>query len=116
MKIILAEGSQITDDEIKKGLEELKIISKLISKQPKKDDDKLLNFNQTADYLGVSHSYLYKLTAKNLIPCHRPMGRLYFYKHELDSWIKHNDKNVNNLLDSDLSQEEENDEDEEDPP
>lgn len=50
--------------------------------------DKPLNFNQAADYLGFSHSYLYKLTSRKIIPCHRPTGKmLFFSKAELDEWI-----------------------------
>lgn len=69
-----------TVEKIKNDLEELKSLIKI-------GECKLLNFNQAADYLGFSHSYLYKLTSRKIIPCHKPMGRLYFYKHELDAWI-----------------------------
>jgi excisionase family DNA binding protein len=94
MKINPREGTRLTDDEIKKGLEELKQLSNLMSKQAKKAEDKLLNFNETADYLGLSHSYLYKLTARKMIPCYKPMGRLYFFKNELDGWIVNNEKKL----------------------
>jgi excisionase family DNA binding protein len=68
-------------DEIKRQLEELR---SLISR----GEDKALNFNQVADYLGLSHSYLYKLTSRKIIPCHRPTGKmLYFSKRELDEWL-----------------------------
>lgn len=60
----------------------------------KKDDlayrqaSKPLNFNQAAEYLGFSHSYLYKLTSRKIIPAHRPTGKvLFFSKSELDEWV-----------------------------
>ena len=49
----------------------------------------LLNFNQAAQYLSISHSHLYKLTSMHKIPFHKPTGKyLYFFKSELDKWIQ----------------------------
>lgn len=68
----------------KEVLEKLNSIEALLKKQ----DDRPLNFNQAAEYLGFSHSYLYKLTSRKIIPCHRPTGKmLFFSKAELDDWI-----------------------------
>lgn len=54
----------------------------------KRKNDQPLNFVQAAQYLGFSHSYLYKLTSRKIIPCHRPTGKmLFFSKAELDDWI-----------------------------
>ncbi|MBK7105530.1 MAG: helix-turn-helix domain-containing protein [Ignavibacteriae bacterium] len=65
-------------------LEKLTSIEALL----KKRNDKPLNFNQAAEYLGFSYSYLYKLTSRKIIPCHRPTGKvLFFSKDELDEWI-----------------------------
>ena len=75
-------------ETIKRELEELKKIAEILSMNVMTKDDKLLNFKQTADYLGLSHSYLYKLTSQKMIPCYRPLGRLFFFKHELDAWVK----------------------------
>ena len=51
-----------------------------------------LNFQQACDYLGLSESYLYKLTHKKLIPHYKmPTGKmLIFSKTELDEWILSN--------------------------
>jgi excisionase family DNA binding protein len=84
------ESSLLTGEEISTTLRELKHLSNLLSIQHDIKKDKLLNFNETADYLGLSHSYLYKLTARKMIPCYKPMGRLYFFKNELDNWIVNN--------------------------
>ncbi|MGK9476717.1 helix-turn-helix domain-containing protein [Melioribacter sp. OK-6-Me] len=71
-------------DAIANQLEEIKALLR-------KKNDKPLNFNQAADYLGFSHSYLYKLTSRKKIPCHRPTGKmLFFSKAELDEWIFEN--------------------------
>jgi excisionase family DNA binding protein len=65
-------------------LEKLTSIESLL----KQKQDQPLNFNQAAQYLGFSHSYLYKLTSRKIIPCHRPTGKmLFFSKNELDHWI-----------------------------
>ena len=51
----------------------------------------LLNLNQAAQYLSISHSQLYKYTSQRKIPFHKPAGKyLYFFKHELDLWIINN--------------------------
>lgn len=75
-------------DKILAKLNELEALLKRQNEQP-------LNFNQAAEYLGFSHSYLYKLTSKKNIPCHRPTGKmLFFSKYELDDWVfcKRNNK------------------------
>jgi excisionase family DNA binding protein len=54
----------------------------------KRKDDKPLTFKETCAYLGYAPSYLYKLTYKNIIPHHKPTGKmLYFFKDEIDEWI-----------------------------
>ncbi len=88
MKRYTHPGSRQETEAIKRELEELKKIAELMSMNVINPNDKLLNFKQSADYLGLSHSYLYKLTSQKLIPCHRPLGRLFFFKHELDAWVK----------------------------
>lgn len=48
-----------------------------------------MNFVEATIYLSVSHSHLYKLTSMKMIPHHKPMGKyLYFYKSELDEWVR----------------------------
>ena len=83
-----SRSSADSSETIKSELKELKKIAHLMTEQLRKEESKLLNFNQAADYLGLSHSYLYKLTCHKLIPCHRPMHRLYFFKEELDAWVR----------------------------
>ncbi len=49
-----------------------------------------LDFEEACDYLGLSESYLYKLTHKKLIPHYKmPTGKkLVFRKDELDKWLR----------------------------
>jgi len=59
-----------------------------------------LTFKQTAEYLGLSESYLYRLTSSQQIPFYRPMGKkIYFKINELNKWIGRNkvDTLENNL-------------------
>jgi len=80
-----------TKNEILTKLNELEALLKKKNDHAYRQASKPLNFNQAADYLGFSHSYLYKLTSRKIIPCHRPTGKLLFFsKAELDEWIFEN--------------------------
>jgi excisionase family DNA binding protein len=71
-------------------LSKLENIEKMLSEQGllKKD---VLNFNETADYLDISHSHLYKLTSTGSVPHYKPNGkRVYFKRAELDQWLLSN--------------------------
>lgn len=51
----------------------------------------VLNFNEAAIYLEVSHSHLYKLTSTGKIPSYKPNGKkLYFRREELTDWLLSN--------------------------
>ena len=84
--------SKSTTDKIKEELDILVEITTEMQKQLDKGDCKLLGFKEAADYLGCSHSFLYKLTAANLIPCYKPRGRLFFFQHEISKWVMKGDK------------------------
>jgi len=50
-----------------------------------------LNTTEASQYLGLSKSYFYKLTSRNLIASYCPMGKkLYFLKTDLDKWALRN--------------------------
>lgn len=71
-------------------LEKLESIERMLIEQSllKKE---VLNFNETAEYLEVSHSHLYKLTSSGSIPAYKPNGKkLYFNRKELDQWLLSN--------------------------
>jgi excisionase family DNA binding protein len=74
-------------------LQKLKSIEAILLNQ----EDKPLSFREAHEYLGVSLSYLYKLTSQNKIPHYKPNGKMiYFSKIELDNWIKKNPVRVDN--------------------
>ena len=51
----------------------------------------VLTSDEAAKYMGISKSYLYKLTSGNLIPHYKPQGKmLYFEKTELEAWLRQN--------------------------
>jgi excisionase family DNA binding protein len=60
-----------------------------------------LNVEDAAKMLGISTSTLYKLTARDLIPCYRPSRLIYFKIDELKAWIEteafSKDKNFVNI-------------------
>jgi excisionase family DNA binding protein len=67
-------------------LEKLTGIEKMLLEQNMLKKD-VLNFNEAAIYLEVSHSHLYKLTSTATVPAYKPNGKkLYFNRHELDEW------------------------------
>ncbi len=52
---------------------------------------KPLSHTEAAEYLGISESYLYKLTSQARVPHYKPGGKNNYYdKLELDKWIKRN--------------------------
>lgn len=71
-------------------LNEIKELKRLIVEQGLLQKE-VLNFNEAAVYLEVSHSHLYKLTSSGAIPAYKPNGKkLYFNRKELDEWLLSN--------------------------
>lgn len=51
----------------------------------------VLTSDETARYMGISKSYLYKLTMEKDIPHYCPRGKLlYFNRTELEQWLQRN--------------------------
>ena len=51
----------------------------------------ILTFKETLFYLGVSQSFLYKLTSAKKIVHFKPSGKLIYFKREdLDNWMLQN--------------------------
>lgn len=51
----------------------------------------VLTSSEAARYMGVSKSYLYKLTMKGEIPHFKPMGKMcYFNRKEVEEWLQRN--------------------------
>lgn len=71
-------------------LAKLESIERMLAEQNMLKKD-VLNFNEAAIYLEVSHSHLYKLTSTATIPAYKPNGKkLYFNRLELDDWLLSN--------------------------
>ena len=72
-------------------LKRIDVLENLLKKNPiniNRQTGKPMTFKETCAYLGYAPSYLYKLTYKNIIPHHKPTGKmLYFFKDEIDEWI-----------------------------
>ena len=51
----------------------------------------VLTSDEAARYMGISKSYLYKLTMRQQIPHYKPMGKMcYFNRQELEQWLQGN--------------------------
>lgn len=51
----------------------------------------VLTFDEAANYMGVSHSCLYKMTMARSVPFSKPRGKmLYFNRIELEGWLLQN--------------------------
>ncbi|MCD8301524.1 MAG: helix-turn-helix domain-containing protein [Prevotellaceae bacterium] len=51
----------------------------------------VLTSDEAARYLGISKSYLYKLTMRRQIPHYKPMGKMcYFNRGEIEKWLQDN--------------------------
>jgi excisionase family DNA binding protein len=81
--------------------EELKQVADMITANIISTQKEVLTSDEAAKYLGVSKSYLYKLTMKRQIPHFKPMGKMcYFNRIELEQWLQSN----RIATDEDLSQ------------
>lgn len=71
--------------------EEIKEIAKEVVKNTIFCTKVMLTTDEAAAYLGVSKSYIYRLTSRNEIPCYKPLGKMcYFDRSELEEWIRSN--------------------------
>lgn len=71
--------------------EEIKQIAEEITRKSVLCAKEVLTCSEAAEYMGVSMSYIYKLTMNRAIPCYKPMGKLcYFNRHELEAWLQTN--------------------------
>ena len=49
---------------------------------------KVLTFNETANYMGISKSCLYKMTMNRTIPHYKPNGKMiYFELEEVEAYL-----------------------------
>ncbi len=51
----------------------------------------VITSDEAAKYMGISKSYLYKLTMRRQIPHYKPLGKMcYFNRVELEQWLQNN--------------------------
>lgn len=69
--------------------EELNQITDLVTARTLFATKEVLTSEETAIYLGISKSYLYKLTMRREIPHYKPLGKMcYFNRRELEAWLQ----------------------------
>lgn len=71
--------------------EEIKEMADFIAAKLIKGAKEVLTSDEVADYMGISKSYLYKLTMRKEIPHYKPMGKVcYFNRKEVEQWLQAN--------------------------
>lgn len=71
--------------------EDLKRVADLIAANTIFCTKEVLTSDEVARYMGISKSYLYKLTMRGEIPYYKPMGKMcYFNRLELEKWLQNN--------------------------
>ena len=64
-------------------------ITKLVTDKTLFCTKEVLTSDEAARYMGISKSYLYKLTMRHQIPHYKPMGKMcYFNRAELEAWLQ----------------------------
>ena len=72
-------------------MKELKNITDAISAKVAVNTKEVLTTDEAASYMGVSKSYLYKLTMEKRIPHYKPMGKMCFFnRKEIEMWLQAN--------------------------
>jgi len=68
-----------------------KKISEKVADEATYTNKEVLTSEETARYMGISLSYLYKLTMRQQIPHYKPMGKMcYFNRVEVEEWLQRN--------------------------
>ena len=71
--------------------EDIQKVADLITANIINASKEVLTSDEAARYMGVSKSYLYKLTMTKQIPHYKPMGKMcYFNRLELEAWLQSN--------------------------
>lgn len=71
--------------------EQLQEVADLITAKTLFCTKEVLTSDEAARYMGISKSYLYKLTMRGEIPHYKPMGKMcYFNRAELEQWLQQN--------------------------
>ena len=66
-------------------------VADLITAKMSLNTKEVLTTDEAASYMGVSKSYLYKLTMGKKIPHYKPMGKMCFFnRKEIEMWLQAN--------------------------
>lgn len=69
----------------------IKKFSEKVADEATYTNKEVLTSEETARYMGISLSYLYKLTMRQQIPHYKPMGKMcYFNRVEVEEWLQRN--------------------------
>ncbi|WP_375580583.1 helix-turn-helix domain-containing protein [Marivirga tractuosa] len=76
-------------------------------KKAQQQNKSILTMSEAAEFMGLSMSYLYKLTHWNKIPYYKPSGKIvYFKKEDLEDWMLQNrsttEKEIEAIVDEEL--------------
>ena len=72
-------------------LKQIKMKNKKVADEATYTNKEVLTSEETARYMGISLSYLYKLTMRQQIPHYKPMGKMcYFNRVEVEEWLQRN--------------------------
>jgi len=52
------------------------------------EKEELLTVQMAAKYLKIANTTLMNKARAGEVPCYKPAGQFYFYKSELDAWIR----------------------------
>lgn len=71
--------------------EELKQLAERLAADVLNSTKQVLTSKEAARYMGISQSYLYKLTMEHKVPHYKPNGKMvYFNRQELEAWLQSN--------------------------
>ena len=71
--------------------EQIKQVADLVTTNTLFCTKEVLTSDEAARYMGISKSYLYKLTMRGEIPHYKPMGKMcYFNRNEVEQWLQQN--------------------------
>jgi excisionase family DNA binding protein len=88
MKIVYIAIKEELQSIIKESIHEE--IETILKRLDQKTIPERMNLADTAQYLGVSKSSMYKLTMTRKIPFNKFGRRIFFYTKDIDNWLKDN--------------------------
>ena len=87
----LAYTKQSHNQKQKTMEQDFQKVADLITAKMSLNTKEVLTTDEAASYMGVSKSYLYKLTMEKRIPHYKPMGKMCFFnRKEMEMWLQAN--------------------------